>query len=306
MDRKTATIHRGTRRVVNPWQHISEHIEHETGVQIRGGRDAIGGGCINQAVRIAGEGRDFFVKFNVVSKSDMFVAEAEGLRELAATRTIRVPEPVCWGVAGDTAYLVLDHLEFGHGDKGAVLGEQLAALHRVTRADFGWHRDNTIGSTPQINTPCVDWITFWRERRFGFQLELAQRNGLGGDVLRLGGQLMDRLDGLFDGYHPRPSLLHGDLWSGNHGYLADGMPVIFDPAVYFGDREADVAMTELFGGFGADFYAGYRAAWPLDVGYATRKTLYNLYHILNHANLFGGGYEQQALRMIQQLLGELR
>lgn len=291
---------------MNPWQHINEHIQRETGVRVHGGRESIGGGCINQAVRIAGGGRDFFVKFNVASKSEMFAAEAEGLRDIAATHTVRVPEPVCWGVVGDTAYLVLEHLAFGRGGKGAVLGEQLAALHRVTHADFGWRRGNTIGSTPQINTPCADWTSFWRERRLGFQLELAERNGLDGEVLRLGQQLMACLDGLFDGYRPRPSLLHGDLWSGNHGYLADGTPVIFDPAVYFGDREADLAMTELFDGFGGDFYAGYRAAWPLDAGYATRKTLYNLYHILNHANLFGGGYAQQALRMTQQLLAELR
>lgn len=292
--------------VVNPWQHISEHIHRVTGVSLRGARESIGGGCINQAMRLPGDGRDFFVKFNAATQSDMFVAEAEGLRELAATRAIRVPEPVCWGVAGATAYLVLEYMEFGHGGKGAVLGEQLAALHRVTRAEFGWQRDNTIGSTEQINTPDADWIRFWRERRLGFQLQLGRRNGLGSDVLRLGEQLQEQLDDLFDGYRPRPSLLHGDLWSGNHGYLADGTPVIFDPAVYFGDREADLAMTELFGGFGAEFYAGYRAAWPLDAGYAARKTLYNLYHILNHANLFGGGYERQALRMTQQLLAELR
>ncbi|MBI5461370.1 MAG: fructosamine kinase family protein [Gammaproteobacteria bacterium] len=291
---------------MNHWQHINEHICRVTGVQVRGGRDAIGGGCINQASHLRGEGRDFFVKFNTAAQAEMFVAEAEGLREVAATKTVRVPEPVCWGVAGDTAYLVLEYLEFGRGGKGALLGAHVAALHRVTRAEFGWRRDNTIGATPQINTPCADWIVFWREHRLGFQLKLAQRNGWGGEVQRLGEQLLVRLDGLFDGYRPRPSLLHGDLWSGNHGYLADGTPVVFDPAVYFGDREADLAMTELFGGFGTEFYAAYCAAWPLDAGYATRKTLYNLYHILNHANLFGGGYAQQALRMIRQLLSELR
>jgi fructosamine-3-kinase len=236
----------------------------------------------------------------------MFVAEAEGLRELAAAKTLRVPEPVCWGVAGEMAYLVLEHLEFGRRGNAALLGEQLASLHRTTQAEFGWGRDNTLGSTPQINTPCTDWVGFWRERRLGFQLGLARRNGCSGELQRLGEQLMTHLNGLFDGYRPQPALLHGDLWSGNHGYLADGTPVIFDPAVYYGDREADLAMTELFGGFGADFYAGYRAAWPLDAGYAVRKTLYNLYHILNHFNLFGGGYEQQALRMSQQLLAELR
>lgn len=288
------------------WQHIGDRIRAETGVAVRAAREAVGGGCINQAVRVAGEGRDFFVKLNAAAKADMFAAEAEGLRALAATRTVRVPEPVCWGVAGDSAYLVLEHLAFGRGGSGAELGGQLAALHRTTQAEFGWHRDNTIGSTPQINTPCADWLEFWRERRLGYQLRLAERNGWGGELQRLGAQLLVEMNALFESYRPQPSLLHGDLWGGNHGYLADGRPVLFDPAVYFGDREADLAMTELFGGFGGDFYAGYRAAWPLDPGYASRKTFYNLYHILNHVNLFGGGYHGQALRMLQQLLAELR
>lgn len=287
------------------WQQIGDHIRAETGLGIRAGRDRVGGGCINETVRVAGEGRDFFVKLNAAAKADMFAAEAEGLRALAATRTVRVPEPVCWGVAGDTAYLVLEYLMFGRGGEGAELGRELAALHRVTQPEFGWHRDNTIGSTPQINTPSRDWPAFWRERRLGYQLRLAERNGWGGELQRLGERLLVEMDALFEDHRPQPSLLHGDLWGGNHGFLADGRPVIFDPAVYFGDREADLAMTELFGGFGADFHAGYRAAWPLDPGYAARKTFYNLYHILNHVNLFGGGYHGQALRMLQQLLAEL-
>lgn len=288
------------------WKDIGEHIRSATGVTVRAARESVGGGCINEAVRLCGDGTDFFVKLNTASKADMFAAEADGLREIAATDTVRVPAPVCWGVAGGRAYLVLEYLSLGHAGSAAVLGERLAAMHRVSRPQFGWTRDNTIGSTLQINAPAADWLSFFRERRLGFQLALAERNGWGGELLRSGEGLLARLGGLFDGYRPRPSLLHGDLWSGNHGYLADGSPVIFDPAVYFGDREADVAMTELFGGFGADFYTAYRAAWPLDPGYAVRKTLYNLYHILNHVNLFGGGYERQALRMMQQLLGELR
>lgn len=291
---------------MNVWQHIADHIQSTTGVTLRGARDAIGGGCINETVRLRGEGRDFFVKLNTASKADMFVAEAEGLRDIAATRTLRVPEPVCRGVAGGSAYLVLEYLSLGHAGKGAVLGERLAALHRITQTEFGWRRDNTIGSTPQINTPDTDWLRFFRARRLGCQLELAERNGAVSELLRRGAELMERLAGLFDGYHPQPSLLHGDLWSGNYSFLTDGTPVIFDPAVYFGDREADIAMTELFGGFGGDFYAAYRAAWPLDTGYAVRRMLYNLYHILNHYNMFGGGYGQQALRMMQQLLSELR
>lgn len=287
------------------WHDIGEHIRGATGARVRAGRESVGGGCINETVRLHGDGQDFFVKLNSASKAEMFAAEAEGLREIAATATVRVPEPVCWGVTGDSAYLVLEYLSLGHAGSGAVLGERLAAMHRVTQSQFGWKRDNTIGSTPQINRPAADWLCFFRERRLGYQLDLAERNGWGGELLRLGAALMARLDGLFDGYCPRPSLLHGDLWSGNHAYLTDGTPTLYDPAVYFGDREADIAMTELFGGFGREFYAGYRAAWPLEPGYATRKTLYNLYHILNHANLFGGGYGHQAVRMMQQLLSEL-
>ncbi len=166
--------------------------------------------------------------------------------------------------------------------------------------------DNWIGRTPQPNGWQHDWIAFRREQRLGFQLQLAAQNGFGGALQRDGEQLLARLDGLFDGYVPVPSLLHGDLWGGNHGFLADGTPVVFDPALYVGDRECDLAMSELFGGFAADFYAAYRASWPLDAGYAVRKTLYNLYHILNHANLFGGGYAAQAARMTAALLAHIR
>ncbi len=139
----------------------------------------------------------------------------------------------------------------------------------------------------------------------GFQLDLAARNGYTRTIQRHGEKLRSRVAGLFTGYRPHPSLLHGDLWGGNIGCVAIGEPVIFDPAVYYGDREADLAMTELFGGFPAEFYAAYREAWPLDAGYPQRRILYNLYHVLNHLNLFGGGYLAQAERMMAQLVGEL-
>lgn len=291
------------------WQQIQSDIREHTGIDV--GADAgrgIGGGCISQAFRVEGDGRAFFVKTNRAELADMFEAEAEGLNEIVASNSVRAPEPVCWGVADGHCYLVMDYLEFGRGSgAAAALGEQLARMHRTTRQHFGWHRDNTIGSTPQINTPQgSDWIDFWRDRRLGFQLELAARKGHGGELQRLGEQLMDRFPTLFDDYVPAASLLHGDLWGGNHAVLKSGEPVIFDPAVYFGDREADIAMTELFGGFGRDFYAAYDEAWPLDAGYPVRRQLYNLYHILNHLNLFGGGYHGQAVRMTKSLLAELR
>lgn len=288
------------------WQHISDDIHSSTGVRVQAGHESIGGGCINQAVRLRGDGQDFFVKLNAANGLEMFIAEAEGLRELDTADAVRVPVPICHGQHAGQAYLVLEYLPFGgHGD-AALLGRQLAAQHRVLRQQFGWRRDNTIGSTPQLNTWDADWIRFLRVQRLGYQLKLAAQNGCSSSLCRDGEQLLDSLPGFFTDYRPEPSLLHGDLWSGNHAYLADGTPTLFDPAVYFGDREADIAMTELFGGFGSGFLAGYNEAWPLDAGYAVRRTLYNLYHVLNHFNLFGGGYQSQAQGMIKRLLSELR
>ena len=235
----------------------------------------------------------------------MFEAEAAGLAELAAPGAIRVPAPICWGLAGRRSFLVLEHLALGGPTRGAAAGRQLATLHRTTTPTFGWSRDNFIGSTPQPNPQTPDWVAFWRDQRLGFQLELAARNGYARDLQRTGERLRADLGTLLN-HRPRPALLHGDLWGGNLGWLPDGAPVIYDPAVYYGDREAELAMTELFGGFGSDFYAAYREAWPLDPGYPVRKTLYNLYHILNHLNLFGAGYLGQARGMIDRLLAELR
>lgn len=265
-----------------------------------------GGGCINQTLVLESDEAGYFVKTNRASLADMFAAETEGLRALAAARAIRVPAVIAQGVAGDTAYLILEYLELGGGDGRSMerLGQALAAQHRCTQPAFGWHRDNTIGSTAQINHLNPDWVEFYRQARLGFQLKLAAQRGIGRHTVTRGERLMERLGSFYETYKPAPSLLHGDLWGGNQSALADGTPVIFDPAVYYGDREADIAMTELFGGFAARFYSAYREAWPLDPGYATRRTLYNLYHVLNHYNLFGGGYGGQAGRMIDALLAE--
>lgn len=269
---------------------------------------AAGGGCINQALVLESDEAGYFVKTNRASLAGMFAAEADGLLAIAATRTIRVPAVITHGAAGDTAYLILEYLELGGGNGRSAeqLGRSLAALHRCPQTTFGWPRDNTIGSTAQINTPNPDWVEFYRTARLGFQLTLAAQRGIDRRVVSRGERLLENLDSFFENYRPVPSLLHGDLWGGNQSALVDGTPVIFDPAVYAGDREADIAMTELFGGFPARFYGAYREAWPLDSGYATRKTLYNLYHVLNHYNLFGGGYGGQAGRMIDSLLAECR
>jgi protein-ribulosamine 3-kinase len=292
------------------WDQIAEEISAATGEPfVVGGERSVGGGCINSATMLVGDdGRRYFVKLNDAARADMFEAEAEGLNELAGANAIRVPRPVCWGTAGGSAYIVMEYLDLGGGGRGSLdaFGAQLAALHRATSARYGWHRDNTIGSTPQINTQSDDWVSFWREHRLGFQLELAARHGHRGRLQQRGAELMERVGDFFDTYTPAASLLHGDLWGGNFAADNEGNPVIFDPAVYYGDREADLAMTELFGGFGGRFYDAYRDAYPLDPGYSVRKTFYNLYHIINHLNLFGGGYLGQAERMTEMLLSEVR
>ncbi len=292
---------------MSAWQQIAEQIAQVTGEAFDPlPPNGIGGGCINTTQRLRDGERSFFLKLNSASLIAMFEAEADGLQALAASDTLRVPRPICHGVASGQAYLVLEYIEMGHagGSSAALAGRQLAQMHRCSDARFGWIRDNTIGSTPQQNAPHHDWIHFWRAQRLGFQLQLAEQNGYGRVLQPLGERLLEQFPVLIE-HAPVPSLLHGDLWGGNLAYDQAGNPVIFDPAVYYGDREADLAMTELFGGFSRDFYAAYQEAWPLDPGYPVRKRLYNLYHILNHLNMFGGGYLGQAAGMMEGLLAEI-
>lgn len=288
------------------WQQIAEQISAASGVPFAArSQQSVGGGCINATYLIADGTRRYFVKLNDADRLDMFAAEVEGLEEIARSNTLRVPQPVSWGVAGGQSFLVLEYLDLSGSGGQETLAHNLAAMHRTLRDSYGWHRDNTIGSTPQPNDWSDDWMEFMCERRLGHQLDLALQRGAA-RMKERGSELLDRMPDLFSGYTPVASLLHGDLWSGNYAVTRGGEPVIFDPAVYYGDREADIAMTELFGGFGPRFYAAYNEAWPLDVGYKVRKVLYNLYHVLNHYNMFGGGYGRQAEGMIDRLLAELR
>ncbi|SEA40026.1 Fructosamine-3-kinase [Thiothrix caldifontis] len=268
--------------------------------------DATSGGCINQTSTVTlADGSRYFLKVNQGGLLEMFAAEVDGLNAIRASASLRAPEPLGYGVQGQQAYLLLEYLPLqNHGDQPQA-GTQLATLHRHTAAQHGWFRNNTIGASPQRNPQTHDWVQFWQQERLGFQLERARHNGYPHRSYEQGLRLKESIGALFNDYQPVASLLHGDLWGGNLAYLPDGSPVIYDPAVYYGDRETDLAMTELFGGFGADFYAAYNAAWALDSGYAVRKTLYNLYHILNHFNLFGGGYGEQAARMTEKILAEI-
>jgi protein-ribulosamine 3-kinase len=263
----------------------------------------VGGGVAWQARRATGWGEAwtlatadarYFVKLASGRYAPMLACEADGLAALARTSTVGVPHVAAVGACGATAFLAMDALDLTDGARGAALGRALALLHRAQTPRgpagerFGWHRDNFIGATPQANGWCGDWCAFFRERRLAPQLALAAANGFGG-LQRDGECLLAMLPRLLD-HRPEPSLVHGDLWSGNAATLRDGAPVVFDPAVYVGDREVDIAMTELFGGFGADFRSAYQGAWPLGAGYRVRRDVYNLYHVLNHLNLFGAGY----------------
>ncbi len=284
---------------------LSRPISDATGApfQVRRQR-GVAGGCINRAYVVEDGPQRYFVKISTSDKVAMFAAEAAGLQAIIASQALRAPQPICHGIAEGQAYLVLEFIALKNGDarSASILGEQLAAMHCVTARRYGWEIDNTIGVTQQRNAWRDDWVLFYGEQRLRYQLDRAALNNA---ALRDKGEaLILSLPKFFASYKPQAALLHGDLWGGNWGKDARGQPVIFDPALYYGDREADLAMTELFGGFPPSFYAAYTAAYPLDAGYATRKNLYNLYHVLNHFNLFGGAYLGQATRLIEKLISE--
>ena len=284
---------------------VSRELEARAGIRAEASRArAVGGGSINQAFKLPGDPCPVFLKVNNANSLSAFEAEAHGLQALAGAGGLAVPAVIDAGRAGDAAYLALEWIDFGGRTALAErrLGAGLARQHRATADQFGWHRHNTIGATPQRNTQTADWIEFLRRERLGFQLDLAARRGLPGELLAHGRRLLAGLEAFFPGHRPGPSLLHGDLWSGNWGADADGSPYIFDPAVYHGDREADLAMTRLFGGFGRGFYTAYEEAWPLPRGWERRVDLYNLYHLLNHFNLFGAGYLSQVASCLSRLL----
>lgn len=271
---------------------------------------SIGGGDISQTARFEAGGRSYLVKWHwrppqpMPGWLEMFEAEAAGLALLAAVQAVRVPAVVAHGASrpGVPAYIVMEWIEqrsryaplLDQRSAGALLGQQLAALHRLSAPAYGLDHGNYCGATPQDNRTLPTWIEFYGQRRLGFQMELAGRQGLlPGERRRRLERLIGRLDRWIDESACRPSLLHGDLWGGNWLVDAAGQPVLIDPAVYYGDREAELAMCRLFGGFPAEFFAAYDAAWPPAPGRDERIPLYQLYHLLNHLNLFGESYGGQ-------------
>lgn len=287
------------------WKALASSISQLTGTPFQIESTApVSGGDIHYAHRLHTNQGNFFLKTNQSSQAALFETEASSLKALSETLSITLPKVMANGIENDQAWLLLEYLELTSQGDDFQRGKELALLHHQVNEtkQFGWFEDNFIGTTPQHNNWDSSWIRFYSQNRLQPQLTLAVSKGASPVLMDKGMQLIDKLPDFFQTYQPEASPLHGDLWGGNSRFTQTGQAVFYDPASYYGDREADVAMTELFGGFSSDFYRGYNTVFPLDAGYAHRKDLYNLYHVLNHFNLFGGHYASQSERMIQTLL----
>lgn len=266
----------------------------------------VGGGCIHSAFSLDLEPTGkVFVKVNSADQVNMFQTELDGLKRLRDTGAIRVPEPIAAGVVGDRSLLVMEWISIHHSRSDsdqANLGRKLAKLHGNLSVDlrYGAPADNYIGTTPQINKWNRSWIEFFSIQRLKYQFALAERKGF---CFQDSDALVAAVPEILSSYSvPEPSLLHGDLWSGNVGFDEHGEPVIFDPACYYGDREAEIAFTRMFGGFSDSFYRAYREIMAPPEDEARLHSLYNLYHELNHFNIFGGGYRTTVAQTIRKLL----
>ena len=265
------------------------------------------GGDINESFRLfLSDGNTVFMKKNRGKTADFFIAEANGLLAILDTGTIRVPSVHCVGAEPDGPFLLMEYVEKASPGPGffETLGRELAAMHLADASEyaggrrFGFHQDNFIGATVQKNTSCDSWKEFYHAFRLLPQFEMASVYFDGGSKNRIL-RFLDRLDDLIP-EPAKPSLLHGDLWSGNFLAGKDGKPVLIDPAVYVGAPEADLAMTELFGGFPRSFYEAYHECIPQESGYDDRRDLYQLYHLLNHLNLFGPSYLPAVMRIVRR------
>jgi fructosamine-3-kinase len=268
--------------------------------------NSVSGGCINNAeIIITKTGKTFFIKSNNSYEKDMFLKEANGLRELAKANTIRIPEVIY----AANNFIIIENINPRMKSKSfwEKFGRDFARLHKFTAERYGYYEDNYIGSTPQLNianeSEALNWVEFYFNKRLSYQYNLAEKNGYANKELqKIFSQLENKINLILENSTPQASLLHGDLWSGNFLTDENGNACLIDPAVYYGHREADLAMTKLFGGFDNGFYAAYNEEYPLDNGYEYRENIYKLYHVMNHLNLFGSSYYQQAVNLISYYL----
>ncbi|WP_286266898.1 fructosamine kinase family protein [Thalassotalea atypica] len=284
------------------WNHIEQAISQATNTDFHiNDKAVITGGDINLSYSLTNSTQQFFVKINDKQNLSLFEAEAFALQQINAQSPFHSPMPICYGETLDKSFLVLEMLDLisANNEQWFELGQQLAIMHKQSQhGQFGWDEDNYIGSNLQPNAWSSNWSVFFAEQRIAWQLQLLSEKSIRlGDIEHISQMCHDGLQ------HHRvsPCLIHGDLWQGNVGFTNSG-PTIFDPASYYGDREADIAMTELFGQFPAAFYQGYEEQYPLPKHYEQRKQIYNFYHVLNHANLFGGVYIEQAKAIMQRIL----
>lgn len=287
------------------WHFICEHISDATQTFFSiSKRNPVSGGDTHSAFVINDDSHRYFVKINPLSNGHRLRFEIDGLQALSAAGTVHVPQLICYGLAdeGDKhfEYMVLEHLRFHtpEAESWYTFGTQLATLHHTTSAkQCGWREDNFIGHTRQRNTLTSDWASFFAEHRIGNMLEHCARQELRFASIDV---LVTQVHRLLQSHQPQISLVHGDLWRGNVGFCRFG-PTMFDPAIYYGDRETDIAMSELFGAFPTAFYEGYNDVWPLSAEYELRKNIYNLYHLMNHALMFGGHYIDSCKSQIAQI-----
>ena len=269
---------------------------------------AISGGSINQThVLNLTNGQRVFMKQNPSPPTDFFLSETRGLKLLSQVKNgPRIPKPLAVQSVSRPTFILLEYIESSSEDENFAekLALSLAELHRMSQEHYGLDHDNYIGSTPQKNALEKDGIVFFRDQRIDFQRQLARRSGLLPVTIdKEIDSLCDELGKFLNISGEKPALLHGDLWSGNYFPDSEGKPCVFDPAVYYGLREADLAMTELFGRLPQKFYDVYQEVFPMNSGYEERKDLFNLYHVLNHLNIFGSSYLSSVQQIVKRYTG---
>ncbi|MDR3625719.1 MAG: fructosamine kinase family protein [Ignavibacteriaceae bacterium] len=282
---------------------LRQKITQHTGSEIVSVKP-VAGGCISDAFKLEMEsGSRYFLKLNYIANRDLFPKEANGLIELGKPAIIRIPKVIL----SDCSFILMEFIESGAKTKSfaKTFGRKFAELHKFKGRYFGFYEDNYIGSNVQRNIPGddekEDWVNFFFTKRLLAQYTLAEKNDFATPDLTDGIlEIEKRIYGILNGSAENPCLLHGDLWSGNYMVDDKGNPVLSDPAVYYGHREADLAMTKLFGGFRPEFYSAYNEVYPLTDGYEYREDIYKLYHLLNHMNLFGKGYYNQVMDTIRK------